>query len=129
MIDRATTETGDYVTVTSTFQDYGIIGTIFKIIDTKIPDEPTAAVAWMIDEANGMVKGGKPYKLPMDKVSPMDRSHLASILTKTLKSLNAEVTAAERKRDVLRAQVADLQEYQDKNYAKKSFLDKLFNFC
>jgi len=128
MIDLKSTRTGEYVVTTSVFHDYGKAGTIFRVISTEIPGEPTAAVGWMVDKDTGQVNTNQAYKIPCDKVEKLPRSALAGILKKSLKKLDLDVKKAQKARDVVEERVRNLESYYSQEQEFKDMLESVFGY-
>lgn len=128
MIDLKTIQTGEYIVVTSAFHDYGKVGNVFRIIDGNMPGEPTAALAWMINQSSGQIEGQYTYKIPCDKVDLMPRKDLATLLEKNLKKLESKVNESQKAYDVLKKRVDGLRGYYSKDAEMKDVLENMFSF-
>ena len=128
MIDLKKTLPGEYVVVMSEFHDYGKVGNVFRIVDTRIPGEPTAAIGWQINKETGEVIGPYTYKLPADKVNLLPRSDLAALLKKGLKKRQKEVDKAKLEYEILHKRIVNLEEYYSRERECEEFLSEMFNF-
>lgn len=127
-VDLKKLSCGDYVVVSSVFHDYGKIGNVFRIIDTKIPGEPTAAVGYLIDSTTGLVVPPYSYKLPCDKVDAMSRKELAELLKKTLRLKKKIVDQAEQDYSILYKRIVNLESYYSHDRECEEMLTEMFHF-
>jgi len=129
MIDLKKVKTGEYVIVTAPFHDYGKVGTVFRIIDTNIPGEPSSAVGWMINKETGLVDGGGySYKLPQDKVEIMPRKELAAILRKSLKKIQSKLDGVRKEYEVLHERIDFLESYTSREEEVNELLKSALSF-
>ena len=127
-VDLKKVKCGDYVVVSSVFHDYGKVGNVFRIIDSNIPGEPTAAVGYLIDLTSGLVTPPYSYKLPCDKVDLMSRKDLAALLRKTLKMKKKLVDQAEQEYSLLYKRIVNLESYYSHDRECEEMLGEMFSF-
>ena len=119
---------GDYVVADSDIHDYAKTGDVFRLISSKIPNEETSAVGWMLDQKTGVIREDQAYKLPQDKISLLSRSKLAGILKSALAKIEAKKRAADREYKVAKDRIDGLLKYDTKEEEVSDLMARTFEY-
>lgn len=127
MIDPSKVGLGDFVIAESDIHDYAKTGDIFRLIDSRIPDEETSAVGWMLDQKTGRLKEDQAYKLPHDKIAPAPRKKLGEILRAALSKIDAKKRAADMEYLVARRRIEGFLNFETKEAEVRDLMSRTFN--
>lgn len=130
MIDPRRVGIGDYVVAIDNIHDYGKPGDIYRLIDSRIPDEETSALGWKLNTKTGLLetdRDSKPaYKLPHDKIAPCDRSELSKALKPLLAKVQEEREAVDRRYRVVKDRIEGLINHKSKEEEVESIMRRTF---
>ena len=120
--------TGDYVEAESNIFDYAVPGVVFKIIDRTIPGQATSALGWKVSPKTGEIEGSQAFPLPHDKIIPMSRFKLASLVEKQLIPLRRQEKDLKRQVEMIEARVRNIQNTVSREDEEVTFLRSFLSF-
>lgn len=126
MIDPSKVGIGDFVTATDGIHDYGKVGDIYRLIDSRIPDEETSALGWRLNVKTGLLDTNQAYKLPHDKISVVNRKKLSDALKPLLDGVKTKKRAVEREYQVIEDRINGLLKHDSKEEESKALLNRTF---
>lgn len=127
MIDPSKVGLGDFVIAEGDIHDYAKTGDIFRLIDSRIPDEETSAVGWMLDQKTGRLKEDQAYKLPHDKIVLAPRKKLGEIFRVALSKIDAKKKAADVEYAVARRRIEGFMNFETKEAEVRDLMSRTFD--
>lgn len=126
MINPDKVGVGDFVEVIEVFKDYGKVGDTYRLLDSRVPKEPTTAIGWKVDLATGKVDLQQAFKLPHDKIEVVSRKKIAKALEGLLSGAEANKRMADRAYNVIKGRIDGLLNHDSKEEEARSLMSKTF---
>jgi len=128
MIDPSKVGIGDFVIAPSGVSDYIWPGDIFRLIDSRVPGEPTSAVGWKLNPVTGIIDSSQAYKFPHSSVELAPRHKVAEILKTSLKKIKLKVDSAKKEYNVLESRINGLLSHFSREEEVSHFMSDTFGF-
>ncbi len=117
---------GDFVEVIEAFKDYVKVGQVYRLLDSRVPKEPTSAIGWLCNIDLGTVDVSQAFRLPHDKITALPRSKVAKLIEPILKEATKRKRDADREYNLVKSRLEGLMSHESKYDEANSLLNKTF---